>query len=687
MDGNIMMINWIGNFQFRFLYIIIFVAPFFLLGCSGGSSSDSGEGIESSLENPNNNSNDDDQEEVDDTNKDKFTYSREEDYPNIVKLPLEFFSTVNGKKIGVSVTLPANEEGEPIDDVFPALLVQTAYNMSLVSTPSSSGALTGGADPFFVKRGYAMVTVDVLGSGVSEGGWELLSEEEQNGYGDAVDWVLRQDWSDGNIGVSGASYMAIAALFTAQQRPDAVKAVFAVVPLGDAQRGTAGTGGLLNGIFMKTWMTLTQKLGTQNVLSSLLNPQHFSQILRSTQEHIGHIDSFYLPLIDDALAGEDYIRYDGEFWRTRAPLEDIDKITAPTFITGALHDIFQRDEPLLYEQLQGNVDARLAIFDGDHMSNMLQASEGNDAISPLAELMLQWFDKHIKGLDSGTEHIAAVTQYVKNYESESEDGFATTTAWPHPLAEPNRWYLHGDLSLSQELPLFDEGNLTMHASDFAKIEYGKSSGGQFLVFNVTPVDGSDCSISYRQWTLGGAATLNANPCYYDNSEVEVDALNYESAPMSDDYYINGPIQADIWIDSTVTEAVVSVRVDEVSPDGSVVLPLTNGLLAATSRSVDESRSRYLNGEMIQPFHYLTAEHAAEVVPGEVLKMQIEIFPTSAIIRQGHRLRISISPSNQAQGVMNIPQQDNSVGGITTIHNSLEYPSSIVLPIVPLSALN
>jgi len=482
-----------------------------LSGCSGESSGDSNRSVESSLESPAGNVDevdpeldsvgDGDPEEVVDT-EDELPYSREEVYPNIVKLPLEFFSTVNGKKIGVSVTLPANQEGEPIDSTFPALLVQTAYNMSLVSTPSSSGALSGGADPFLVKRGYAMVTVDVLGGGVSEGGWELLGEEEQNAYGDAVDWVLRQDWSDGIIGVSGASYMAITSLFTAQQRPDAIKAVFAVVPLGDAQRGTAGTGGLLNGVFMKTWMTLTQKLGTQNMLASILNPQHFSQILRSTQEHIEHIDRFYLPLLDDALAGEEYIRYDGDFWRTRAPLEDIDKITAPTFITGALHDIFQRDEPLLYERLKENVDARLAIFDGDHISNMVAASEGSDAISPLAVLMLQWFDKHLMGLDSGTENIPAVTQYVKNYESESEDGFATSSTWPHPLAESDRWYLHSDLSLSQELPVIGESGLIMHASDFALIEYGKSSGGQFLEFEVTPVDGSDCSLSYRQWTLG-----------------------------------------------------------------------------------------------------------------------------------------------------------------------------------------
>lgn len=676
-----------------FFFTIILVST--ISGCSGKSSQGQSTGqtdkAQTPTENEENDSSDDPDDDTDDNaGVEKNIYTRDEDYPKIITLPVEYFVASNGKKIAVSVSLPATEQGSIPNESFPAILVQTGYNMSLVSPISilGQGTLIGGADPYFIKRGYAMVTVDVLGTGISEGGWELLGQEEQNGYGDTIDWILQQTWSNGDIATSGASYMAITALFSAQQRPDAVKAVFAIVPLGDAQRGIVGTGGLINGVFMKTWMSLTQLLGTQNTLAKLLHPQHGHQIDQSTLEHIDHIDSYYLPLVDDALNGAPYIRYDGDFWRTRSPIENIDKITAPTFITGALHDIFQRDAPLLYEALEQNVDSRLAIYDSDHIMNILQASNGNDSLSPLMSLLLQWFDKHVKGIDSHTEDIPLVTQFVKNYKPKGSDSFSTTTAWPHPLATAERWYLHGDMSLSQIPPAVAEETQNMQTPGFTEIEIGKSKGGEFLMFSVTPVDGTRCSISYRQWTLGGAGlALFPEECLFDNKDLELNALNYETELMQEDYYINGPIQADIWIESSANEAVLSVRIDEVSPDGDTVTPLTNGLLAATSRAVNTELSRYLDDQMIQPYHYFTEETTSAINPGEVIKMQVEIFPTSAIIRKGHRLRVSISPSNQAQGVMNYVQQDNSINGVTTIHNSPEHPSSIVLPIVPVSSLN
>lgn len=678
-----------GMFLLVKRYSLAFMALFLLSGCSGESDSVpnfSETGDRSFVSSGDAGSSDGGTANPEPITLEIESYEREEDYPNWVKLPLEFYTTSKGKNVGISVSLPADEFGNPAEGTFPTILVQTAYNMSLVSLPLDTGVLMAGPAPYFIKRGYAMVTVDALGSGVSEGGWELLGQDEQDAYGDAVDWIQRQDWSNGDIGVSGASYMGITSLFTAQQRPDAIKAVFAVVPLGDAQRGTVGTGGMVNGVFMKTWMTLTAALSVQNVPAALLNPQHMAQIMRSTREHAEQVDRYYLPLIQDALNGEDYIRYDSDFWRTRSPIENIDKITAPTFITGSLHDIFQRDEPLLYEQLAKNVDARLAIFDGDHVQNMAQAQEGSEALAPLISLMLKWFDQHLMGLDSGAENIPPVTQYVKHSYARTRDGFSTTTQWPHPMVTPERWYLHGDMSLTQEYPLTDETDQWMGTPEPAIVEFGKDQNNG-LVFDVIPQDGSDCSVSFRQWTLGGTGIAFAPLCLFDNKEVEEGALNYETAPMAEDYYINGPIQADIWVDSSATEAVVSVRIDEVSPDGEAVLPISNGLLAATARAVNEDRSRYINGEMVQPYHYFTKEEALPVVPGEVFKMQIEIFPSSALVRKGHRLRVSISPSNQAQGVMNLIQQANAEGGVTTIHISPEYPSSVVLPIVPLGELN
>lgn len=612
-------------------------------------------------------------------------YDRPDDYPNMVTLPLQFLSTANGKQLGAIVTLPADENGNPAPGPFPTILVQTAYNIGVISLMKvAGGSLLGAPDKYMVKRGYAMVAVDVVGTGVSQGGWEMIGAEEQAGYGDAVDWVTSQPWSDGKVAVAGVSYMAITSLLTAAQRPDAVKAVFALVPMGDAQRGTVGTGGLLNGVFMSVWLTLTQTLTTLNDLTELANPDHASQIAAATQEHIDQIDNYYLPVIESALNGDPEITYDGEFWRTRSPIEQIDSIKAPTFILGALQDIFQRDEPLLYERLKHNTDTRLVIYDGDHISNFLQALPGGDEVDPILPLMLQWFDKHVKGMDTNTEAIPPVTQYVKNLKRFPWHGFVSTTDWPHPQLAPERWYLRGDRSLDARAPETEEPGHDIDAAQQPDVAYGKSANGKRLEFKFTLNDGTRCSVSFRQWTLG-AAGLSPDNCYDENTELDVDALNFDTAPMADDYYLNGPMQADIWISTTGENAVLSVWINEVTPQGES-LPIANGLLLASARAVDTTRSRFINGEMIQPYHFLTQEAELPVVPGEVFKMQVEIFPSSYIVRKGNRLRVSIASSNQAQGILNYPRQAQVIGSTMTIHNSAEYPSSVLLPVVPLSAL-
>ena len=451
-------------------------------------------------------------------------------------------------------------------------------------------------------------------------------------------------------------------------------------------RGTVGIGGMLNGLFMSTWMQLTHITATQNLPISLLKPQHMNHIIDVTQEHVDQIDNYYLPLINNALDGAPTYNYDGEFWQLRSPITNMDRITAPTFILGALHDLFQRDEPQLFEILRNNnVDSRLVIYDGSHFVNFVATHLGNQAVPPVDLLMLQWFDKYLKDEDTGIDAMPNVVQFVKNYPTEStpeafrNDHFSSTTEWPHPLAQAERWYLQDNNQLSRAAPS-TEAEAVMTQPEHPSGRAYNANG--LLGFELHINDGTQCSRSFDQWTLG----LNLpTPCFSNSDLVEQQRVVFESEPMAEDYYINGPIQADIWIDSTVTEAVVAVQVEEVSRRQS--LPLTNGQLLASGRANDESRSRFMNGEMIQPYHYFTAETSQPLEPGEVVKLQIEIFPTSAIIRRGNKLRISISPSNQAQAMLNYPRQAQAEGGITTIHISPEYPSSIVLPIVPTSALN
>lgn len=617
-------------------------------------------------------------------------YYRSPDYPKAVDLPLQFITTTGGKQLSVRVTLPADKNGNPAQGPFPVVLTQSAYNTNLLSLMFRGvpgNLLLGVSDAFMVRRGYAQVAVDALGTGASEGGWELLGEAEQVGFAEAVDWAERQPWSNGKIGLAGVSYMAISSLFAAQRRPDSVDAIFASLPMGDAMRGTVGIGGMLNAVFMSEWMSVTHLLATQNVQTAFINPRYADVLTRATQEHIDQIDSYHLPLIDAALDGAPQYNYDGEFWRLRSPIEKIDKIKAPTFLFGALHDIFQRDTPLLYEALKQNgVDTRLVIYDGTHFINFVRSHVGNEQVPPIDFLLLQWFDKYLKDMDTGTEYIPSVVQFIKNYPTPDtadafrNDSYSSTTDWPHPAAAPERWYLHGDRSLTRTPPNEEEATHTMtnppHPTGKAYRQMG------FLEFELTITDGTDCSRSYEQWTLGLALP---RVCFWDSSDSSQQRLLFETDTMAEDYYINGPIQADIWIESTATEAVVAVQIEEVSDEQS--LPITNGQLLASARKVNEERSRYLKGEMIQPYHYLTEAENEPLTPGEVVKMQIEIFPTSAIIRKGNKLRVSISPSNQAQAMLNYYRQTMAEGGITTIHNSPEYPSSLVLPTVPISVLN
>lgn len=617
-------------------------------------------------------------------------YYRAPEYPFMVTLPLQFITTSSGEKLAVQVSLPANEKGVPAEGPFPVILTQSAYNTSLLSTlfiGIPGNVLMGARDSFVVRRGYAQVAVDTLGTGASSGRWELLGAAEQQGMAEAVDWVKQQPWSNGKLGLAGLSYMAITSLFAAEHRPDSVDAIFASLPMGEPMRSTVGIGGQINALFMSTWMFLTHFLSTQNMPTMLTNPQHMGQLMHNTDEHVAQVGDYFIPLVNDALNGESYVTYDGEFWKVRSPITLIDRIKAPTFILGALDDLFQRDEPLLYEALRNNgVDSRLVMFDGTHAMNFILPHVGNNQVAPIDFLLIQWFDHYLRGMETGIENIPPVTQAVKNYPSRStpdafrDNSLITTSTWPHPQAAAERWYLRGDMSLSQTAPVVDESGPVMTQPEHPS---GRAyEAGGLVYFDLRINDGTICSRSHVQWMLGIEIPKT---CHYNTTNTQQQRLVFESAPMTEDYFINGPITAELWIDSTVTEAVVSVAVEEVSAGRAQ--PITDGQLLASARAVDTTRSRFMNGEMVQPYHYFTEEKSQPLVPGEVVKMQVEIFPTAALIRKGNRLRVAISPSNQAQSMLNYPRQDKATGGVTTLHLSPENPSSIVLPIVPTSALN
>jgi putative CocE/NonD family hydrolase len=532
----------------------------------------------------------------------------------------------DGVVLQVNVTLP-----EGIDGPFPTALTITGYG-------KDSGAEAFGTGGGLATHGYAVVVVDDRGTGASGGGWDSWGERTQADYPELLDWLVDQDWSDGTIGVTGASYMGITSLWTAATQHPAVKAVFATVPMGDAYRDITFAGGEVNAAFIPLWMGLVTGLS--------LNPSGDPEVF---VEHLLNVTEFQLPTIADSTLGGSS-SYDGPFWRQRSPLEVVDRIDAPTFIVGGLDDLFQRGEPMLYEALAaaGN-DARLLIGPWNHLTT----GQGlpADGVLDLGTLTLQWFDAHVRGLDTGVACVPPVTQYVRGIEA-----YRSAPSWPIPGLHAERWHLRGDGTLTSAAPQGDE------------------AGQQYLQ---APVTGA-CTRSANQWLIG---LVEQTPCATDNRLDEALSLTYTTDAFTADARIDGPIQADLWLEAQLGgEILTSVAISSVAPDGTS-RGLTNGLLRAQHRAVDGARSRVLDGQSIQPWHPFTEDAVQPVPAGDPVLVPVEVFPTSVVIPAGHRLRVTVAAYDVPHALPPLPAALESLAaGPVTVRSDAAHPSSVVLPV-------
>ena len=569
-------------------------------------------------------------------------------YPKSVT-STDTITMADGTKLAATIVLPADASGKAVDHPVPTVLTITGYNKAAGTYVPA----IGGANSYLVSHGYAHVIVDERGTGASDGQWEAFGTTEQGDYKPTIRWVASQSFCNGNIGLYGASLLAITAMLSAAQQDPAVKAMFPIVPMGDAYRDIVFNGGQVNVGFIPLWLGLVTALGVLDP-NVVLDPA--TGLQQELDRVLSAVTNFQVPTILNAVVGDPATSFDGDFWASRSPIEQSAKIQIPTFIVGGLQDIFQRGEPMLYEALKNHTPTKLLIGPWTHVDAATGANLPVDGVPVLDHITLQWFDQYLKGQNVGADKLPNVTQYVYG-----QGHFITASDWPHPQAQAQRLYLHGDTSLSATEPATDE------ASNFALQQ---------------PLNGI-CSASTSQWTAGLLGLLPL-PCFKDDSLAEALDVHYETTPMTQDFYFNGPIEADIWIATTGSDAGLSVRVDDVI--GSTVTPISNGLLTASMRAVDETRSRQLNGQRIQPWHPFTQEAVLPVASNTPVLMPVEIFPTSALIKAGHKLRISVGPSDFPHGLPPVPNLVNSAIGGLTIYSDAAHASSVVLPVVPVSAL-
>src|SRR5690348_10842466 len=102
----------------------------------------------------------------------------------------------DGVALSADIYLPSTGDGP-----WPTLLFRTPYD--------NANEFAVRRAIFFAREGYAYVCQDVRGRYDSGGDWVPWVNEGADGY-DTIAWIGQQPWSDGRIGMLGASYLGYA---------------------------------------------------------------------------------------------------------------------------------------------------------------------------------------------------------------------------------------------------------------------------------------------------------------------------------------------------------------------------------------------------------------------------------------------------------------------------------------------
>ncbi len=161
-------------------------------------------------------------------------------------------------------------------------------------------------------------------------------------------------------------------------------------------------------------------------------------------------------------------------------------------------------------------------------------------------------------------------------------------------------------------------------------------------------------------------------------------ISLMTAPFEADTEITGPLAAQLWVSSSSEDMDIFLTLRNIDPDGKDVLevgqqgqpvPVAKGWLRVSHRELDPDLSL-----PYRPYHKHLRRQ--DLTPGEIVEVQVEIWPTSMVFKKGHRLRLDIQPCD---GIGSAPythyHADYNVGE-NTIHSGGDKELFLLLPIIP-----
>ena len=383
------------------------------------------------------------------------------------------------------------------------------------------------ANTHFADRGYAAVTADIRGLGNSGGRAPepFAPQEAQDGH-TLVEWIARQPWCDGNVGMWGVSYPGITSLATAATRPPHLKAIVPIHATSDLHRGVIAPGGCKGGFWMRAdW-------GPRMIAYNLNLP-----LLQDADGRWANVWAEHLegnpPWLASWIEHPDF----DEYWQSR--VADVANIDCPTFNICGWRDLYADCTPRDFNAIRAPKKLLMGPWKHEFPDKAREA--------PCAGLweMERWFDRWLKGTRNGIDDEPAVAIYVQG-----AGVWRTETEWPPRRCTPQDFYLTRNGELSATAP-----TASTTSTDYA---YDATVGLQSLVWD--------------PWTTALDPALPR-----DQSGDDARSLCFTGEQLREPLELAGAASAFLEVTANALPLNLVVKLAEVAPNGRSTLIATGWL--------------------------------------------------------------------------------------------------------------
>lgn len=434
---------------------------------------------------------------------------------------------------------------------------------------------------YFVERGYAVVRVDIRGTGSSEGRLPAYeySEQELDDAVVVIDWLAEQGWCSGNVGMFGISWGGFNAIQLGMRAPAPLGAIVAACASDDLFFDDVH---YLDGMMHVAHYELSQDLANAVTASPAFPLDDEALSLRFDTE----------PWMIAKLEHPQ----DGPFWQRESLKTDYGRLKVPALLLGGYYDGYRDSIPRMLEHVRVPVQALVGPWPHRYPHDAVPGPNVE-----WRDRAVRWFDHFLKGEENGVLAEPALSYYLRTYHPPESTlpavpgRWHTAVHWPADEVAEHRW----SLELSPEPP---------------------TPASPTALYAIAPPKDHVQSLPYVP-SVGFEAGTWWGDLLADQAPLDDASIVFDSPPLDQPLAILGRPGARLLVSADADTANWFVRLSDVAPDGRVTLVTGAGRSGA---------------------HRTPGGGPVAIEAGVAFELAVELHFTSWVFEPGHRIRIAVA---------------------------------------------